>query len=122
MSLNHQQFGPFYHGTGHWFRPGEQVNPTDTLHTVEPRAYATSSKSGAAIYASMAAAKERSGDKSGQMSLFKPIYEVEPLGGQTRVKGGGIRHLPGVHTVSDAAGLRVKGVAGYATYDSSDVI
>ena len=102
-----------YHGTGAWLRVGDEVRPTDTVHTEEPRAYATSSPYQAAVYSHKNASGQHMAS-GGDVSLFKPVYQVEPKGGQTRT----VQHPNHpIHTKSDAEGMKVKGTAGYVSHD-----
>jgi hypothetical protein len=65
-----------FHGTGHYFSPGDSIdpiNPGPSLHTPKeydptPRTYASSSMRDAQIYAHQAALSKE--------MLFAPVYEV----------------------------------------------
>lgn len=66
-----------FHGTTHWFSPGDTVEPTDTLHTLRPSAYATPHPEVADQITGYRASKGKSRATPGQGQLFGPVYEVE---------------------------------------------
>lgn len=110
--LNEHQF---FHGTGAWLKPGDTVRPTDSLFTTEPQAYASSSFDHAAGY-SARHAQGRASDIEGrpsQMSLFRPVYQVEPTTDRADVL---TMPVIGQSRLRDPGGLKVKGTAGYGTW------
>lgn len=137
--LNGDQSGEYFlHGSTHWFAPGDTVEPRNPgldSQTGENRAYAVATRRGltedepgpsgkfhrlSEPHARYAAAHyAHSYGAHGQMSLFHPIHEVEPLSPATgdpderyNIKGG---------YASDPKGLRVKGVVGYSRgFDDGD--
>lgn len=109
------QFGPWHHGTGHWFKEGDVVSPTDTIFTIEPHAYAAQDQKAAGRYASRHAqgkAKTATGEQG--TSLFRPIYEVEPMSDRADVKNSPNVSGP---RLRDPEGLRVKGISGYGAWN-----
>lgn len=75
-SLNPQLF----HGTTHWFKPGEIVRAgRDVFYPEDPGAYATTSMNSAKIFARGRLEHEEVRDPSEnkQLALFAPIFPVE---------------------------------------------
>ena len=116
MTLNPDQFGgPWHHGSGHWFRPGETVTPTDTLFTMEPHAYASRSQTQAGKWASFHA-QGRAADIQGNEStpsLFRPVYEVEPTTSRADVQE---HPLVDDARLRDPGGLKVKRLAAFGSW------
>lgn len=105
-----QQFGKIYHGSAHWFSPGDVVEPTDSLHSVEPLAYASESTQTAGIMGTHRARAGQDRANPGQTSMFAPVYEVEhntsPQAGQRLRRRSGSAVDPAGFTVKRLAGLR----------------
>ena len=95
--------GAQFHGTSHWFSPGELVKPSipATGRKDHAAAWATPKKEAAARYSA-----EKS-NKLPQPPLFSPFYEVENTSNELRTH-------PMSASVGDRRGLRVLRVAGYA--------
>lgn len=112
-SLNPQLF----HGTGHWFKPGDVIHPGyDGSYFETPGAYATTS----ARIAKNASMRKRQTEESSdfsQRSLFTPYFEVEHLtehsDPENLLTGNSNRKT----YRRDPVGLRVKGVGGYSYYN-----
>lgn len=102
-----------FHGTTHWFQPGDVVNPTPHPGGGSA-AWGTTDMQTAATYSSLKNAKQD------QLALFSPIYEVEPtsdeLVGTYQPK---FLKVAPKRSVGDRHGMKVKGLAGYASYDGS---
>lgn len=95
-----------FHGTAHWFRPGDRVNPTVPATGIvsDAAAWGTPHLEVAAHYSA------HKSSKASQPPLFSPIYEVETTSDQLRTH-------PKIDSVGDRKGMRVKGLAGYASYE-----
>lgn len=95
-----------FHGTAHWFRTGEVVNPSVPVTGIaaDAAAWGTPHADVAAHYSAYKASQ------SDHPPLFSPVYEVEPTSDQLRTH-------PKIDSVGDRQGMRVKGLAGYASFD-----
>ena len=106
----------FLHGTAHWFKPGEKVDPTPSMYHTESQAWATRD---APTAARVATARSNPNEwthvkKDGptQLSMFSPVFEVS---GKSELK-------PSMEWQSkkesknfvDSKGLKVEKLHGYA--------
>lgn len=102
-----------FHGTGHWFAPGEIVEPRrDNAYGDGGGAYATTDIEVAHAYAKGKAVGSIHDDELHQMALFAPIYEVEHLSKHSdpsRTLGRNIRR--------DTKGFRPVRIVGYANWN-----
>lgn len=103
----------FFHGSSHWFKPGEQVDPTpDRIYGGHEKAFSTPNIKAAGNFAHGSVNR---GGKDGRKSqpvqgaLFAPVYEVEPIDPEPALLGGG---------VVSRKGLKIKGVAAYSRTDN----
>lgn len=98
-----------FHGTAHWFRTGERVNPTvpATGRVDHAAAWGTTKMQVATTYSAS------KGRKQDQPPLFTPVYEVEPMSHPESLR----THSKVQGSVGDPKGMRVKGLAGYASFD-----
>lgn len=94
-----------FHGTGHWFAPGDIVNPgADRKYPHgDPGAYASTDFDDAAFFSNL---KRQAGP---QPALFAPVYEVEHL----------TEHSDPLNKLDetsrrDTKGFSVKKLAGYS--------
>lgn len=112
-----------FHGTAHWFRPGDIVNPTVPATGIvsHAAAWGTPYLEVAAHYSA------HKSSKASQPPLFSPIYEVEPISDdivpnkpaprmEAMLRKDGFT-LGTNQSVGDRRGMRVKGLAGYASYE-----
>ena len=104
----------FFHGSNHWFKPGEQVDPTpDRLYGGEDKAYASPRIEAAGNFAHGSVNRGgRDGRKSKpvQGALFAPVYEVEPIEPRDSMTGS--------DSVVSHKGLKVKRLAAYSRTDN----
>ncbi len=120
MTLNVAQFGEdkLYHGTSHWFKPGDIVEPRPDRHYGGPdKAYAAGSKSVAGNFAHSATIgplMDSALPNNGvQGALFAPVYEVSDHTGSATepvVHGGS--------SVTSTKGFKVEKLAGYRRTDN----
>lgn len=115
MNLSSQFDGVLYHGTSHWFKPGETVDPTpDRVYGGEAKAFATTSKDTAGNFAHGTTVRGLK-RKGGQGTLFAPIFEVEPS--DDLQKSMPAPNDTAYHT---RKGFKVKGLAGYRNTSDMD--
>lgn len=111
-----------FHGTAHWFRPGDVVDPTvpATGRVDHAAAWGTPNKQVAASYSA------QKSNMSVQPPLFSPFFAVAPMGsvvpnnptpGLNRMLSSRGEVLHKNHSVGARGGMRVLGIAGFA--DSS---
>ena len=100
-----------FHGTAHWFRPGETVDPTVPATGIirHAAAWGTAKMQVAATYGAHKAAQAL------QRPLFSPVYEVEPKSDPDSLR----THSKVQGSVGDPKGMRVKQLAGYAGFDGT---
>lgn len=98
-----------FHGTAHWFSPGDTVNPTVPATGIAQHAAAwgTTKLSTAAAYSSV------KGRSQPEQPLFTPVYEVEPLSDPSSLR----THSKVQGSVGDPKGMRVRQLAGYVGFD-----
>jgi hypothetical protein len=101
MAATEHLSATLFHGTVHPFAPGDVVNPTDTEHTGEPLAYATTDPQRAG---SIARVKARMHNRRNPDDQREPlIYEVEHMS-----EPADIWDVPSFKTtVADARGFRI---------------
>lgn len=108
-----------FHGTGHWFAPGEIVEPgrRDIYRSYKRKAgaYATTDMEGAKSYAWRQAMGASTPDsKPHQFALFAPVYEVEHMSEHSDP----LNIFRGKKDVRrDEVGFRPVRIAGYANWN-----
>lgn len=96
-----------FHGTAHWFRTGDIVNPTvPATGRVDHKAAWAGDMETAVDYS-----VDR-GRRLAQPPLFTPLVEVETLSPEHELR----THPMIPNAVGDPKGLRVKGIPGYVSY------
>lgn len=103
-----------FHGTAHWFRTGEVVNPSVPATGIgrHAAAWGTTKMQVAAAYSSVKARQDTDAPP-----LFSPIYEVEPMSDPDSLR----IHSKVQGSVGDPQGMRVKRLAGYASFDGKEM-
>lgn len=102
-----------FHGTTHWFQPGDVVNPTPHPGGGSA-AWGTTDMETAATYAKLKNAKQD------QPALFSPIYEVETTSDElVDTYQPKVLKVTPKPSVGDRYGMKVKGLAGFVSYDGT---
>lgn len=102
MTLSPEQF-KLYHGTAHYFKEGENIEPKNIgeSYTAGLKAFASPS---------MDVAREVAGHRAYRENmLFAPVYEVDPLGATESVNK---------NIVSSSVGFKPKKIAGWGVNPS----
>jgi hypothetical protein len=121
VTLNVHQFGgeeKLYHGTSHWFKPGDTVEPRPDRHYGGPdKAYASGDRAVAGNFAHSSVVgplmNSNLPKKGVQGALFAPVYEVSDHTGSATE--------PPVHggkSVVSTKGFKVEKLAGFRRTDN----
>ena len=102
---------PLFHGSPHYFQPGDQVDPTpDHIHGGPDKAYASPDVKAAATFGMITAKEPNKQTRQGE--LFTPVFEVEANGEVGTSKYGG-------HATSET-GFSVKGISNWSNTSNAD--
>ena len=122
MSASDHLHPKLFHGTSHWFSPGDTVNPTpDYLYGGPKVAFASTSKEIAGNVARSKGVGPVTATKPRQGVLFSPVFEVSNIGEPLSQNTLGRYGQPD-STVRNPNGFKVKKLAGMVKVADLDTV